>query len=302
MRVISRQDDPTPGEPQGRPRIRMVRCGIVSTRLFGGFALSNCSWPLGQLILENDSVVVGPSLASFAMTGVMALALLLAVPPVGLLALLVVMVAYLAVPRWRSTMSELRVKQDIILGLGRGFLLYNSSGVAPIRVWLPRQSRLAAMLVERGINVEQVGDVIRGRSRGLHTGSLPASLLSALTGCLLLVSAGVRLLQDIPLFREAGTDPLAASLVATEIVPLTIGVLLGLSAVLMAWLSWRGRVQSRIPSAIVFGAILLVGLFLAIRSYSQAVGWMLVVLSVATLAAPLRFRGPSPGSGVTHRQ
>jgi hypothetical protein len=292
MRVISRHDDPTPGEPQGRPRTGMVRCGIVSTRLFRGFALSNCSWPLGQLILENDSVVVGPSLASFAISGVIALALLLAVPPVGLLALLVVMVAYLAVPRWRSTMSELRVKQDIVLGLGRGFLLYNSTGVAPIRVWLPRQSRLAAMLVERGIHVEQVGDVIRGRSKGLHiTGSLPASLLSALTGCLLLVSVGVRLFQDIPLFREAGTDPLAASLVATEIVPLTIGALLGLSAVLMAWLSWTGRVQSRIPSAIVFGAILLVGLFLAIRSYSQAVGWMLVVLSVATLAALLRFRG-----------
>jgi hypothetical protein len=232
----------------------------------------------------------------------MALALLLAIPPVGLLALLVVMVAYLAVPRWRSTMSELRVKQDIILGIGRGFLLYNSNGASPIRVWLPRQSRLAAMLVERGIHVEQVGDVIRGRSRGLHiTGSLLASL-SALTGCLLLVSVGVRLFQDIPLFREAGTDPLAASLVATEIAPLTIGALLGLSAVLMAWLSWTGRVQSRIPSAIVFGAILLVGLFLAIRSYSQAVGWMLVVLGVATLAALLRFRGPSLGSGVTHRQ
>jgi hypothetical protein len=213
------------------------------------------------------------------------------------------MVAYLAVPRWRSTISELRVKRDIILGLGRGFFLYNSSGVAPIRVWLPRQSRLAAMLVERGIPVEQVGDVIRGRSRGLRrTGSMPASLLSGLTGCLLLVSVGGRLFQDVPLFREAGTDPFAASLVASEIVPLTTGALLGLSAVLMAWLSWTGRVRSRIPSAIVFAAILLVGLFHVIRSYAHAVGWMLVVLSVATLVVLLRFRGPSLGSGVAHRR
>lgn len=84
--------------------------------------------------------------------------------------------------------------------------------------------------------------------------------------------------QDIPLFREAGTDPLAVSLVATEVVPLTIDALLRLSAALTAWLSFTGRVQSRILSAIVFGAI-----FLSYSSHFGAtrkgVGWMLVVLS-----------------------
>lgn len=263
--------------------------------------MSTCSWPLGQLILENDSVAVGPSSAAFAISGVLALALLVVIPPVGLLALLALMVTYLAVPRWISTISELRVQNDNVLGPGRGFLLYKRSGVAPIRVWLPRQSRLATLLVERGVHVKHTADVTRARSSGLQTGSRTASIPSALTGCLLLVSVGVRLFQDIPLFREAGLDPLAASLVATEIVPLSIGALLGLTAVLIAWLTWTDRVQSRIPSAIVFGAILLVGLFIAFWSYAQGVGWMLVVLSVATLAAQFWFRRPSVGSGAANR-
>ncbi|GAC1481217.1 MAG: hypothetical protein PVSMB9_06360 [Candidatus Dormibacteria bacterium] len=244
-----------------------------------------------------------PSLAAFAISAGLAVALLLAVPPVGLVALVVLPVAYLVAPRWRSTVSDLRAKQDDILGLRRGFLLYNTSGAAPIRVWLPRQSRLTSALAARGVQVDDVPEIIpRPAGAGQIPGSRTPCILSALTGCLLVATVGMRLVQDIPLFRAAGTDPLAASLVAAEIVPLGVGALLGLSAVVVAWLSLDGKLQSSTPPAIVFGAIMLVGLFLAFRRYAEPVGWTFVVLSLATLVAQFWSRRPLARSGFANRR
>ncbi|MDQ6879370.1 MAG: MarR family transcriptional regulator [Candidatus Dormibacteraeota bacterium] len=58
-------------------------------------------------------------------------------------------------------MSELRVKQDIILGLGRGFLLYNSSGVAPIRVWLPPAALADPSCTDQLNHMESAGLITR---------------------------------------------------------------------------------------------------------------------------------------------
>lgn len=117
-----------------------------------------------------------------------------------------------------------------------------------------------------------------------------AALLSMLTGGVLLASVGVRSLQDLPLIRAVGNDPFAVALLVTEAVPLGIAAVLGVAAALIAKRNWSGRVGNQMPALIVFGLIVLFGLFLAIRTYVEVVGWILVLLSGAALITQLLLR------------
>jgi hypothetical protein len=61
-----------------------------------------CAWPLGQTAIEGEDISVGPALDAFLLALLIAVVLLLALPPVGLIAILVVPVAYVVVLRWRA--------------------------------------------------------------------------------------------------------------------------------------------------------------------------------------------------------
>jgi hypothetical protein len=123
------------------------------------------------------------------------------------------------------------------------------------------------------------------------------SVLSGAAGALLLISAMLRLVQDVPFFQAAGplSDPVAAALVVVEAVPIGAGLLLGLCAVLIAWLTWTNKLRNGTAIGIVFALVLVGGLLLAVRGYPPAeqVGWALVFLSAATLVAYFWVREPT---------
>jgi hypothetical protein len=125
------------------------------------------------------------------------------------------------------------------------------------------------------------------------------SVLSGAAAALLLISATLRLVQDVPFFQAAGplSDPVAAALVMVEAVPIGAGLLLGLGATLIAWLTWTNKLRSGTSIGIVFGLVLVGGLLLAVRGYPPAeqVGWALVLLSAATLLAFFWLRKPTLG-------
>jgi len=133
-----------------------VRCGITSTRL-SGVSLSTCVWPLGRVIVEGELISVGPALDAFVVALSLAVVLLLVLPPVGLIAMLVILVTYLAVPRWQSAKGELGVRPDYVLGALRGFTFHNRSNDSSVGVWLPRDSRLTKLLADQGVALEQSG-------------------------------------------------------------------------------------------------------------------------------------------------
>lgn len=133
-----------------------VRCGITSTRLFG-IALNTCVWPLGQVNVEKDYITVGPSVDAFVVTLSLAVVLLLVLPPVGLIGILVILVTYLAVPRWRSATRDLTVTHDYVLGAVRGFLFRDLNNDSSLGVWLPWDSRLVRLLAEQGIPLGEAG-------------------------------------------------------------------------------------------------------------------------------------------------
>ena len=128
--------------------------------MLGRLALSTCAYPLGQVVVEDGWIRVGPATDAFAISGVLTIAALLAVPPVGLAAMLVLPLTYLTVPRWSSAFSELRVEQGRILGALTGVLLYKSGDTSSVRLWLPDRSTLVALLADCGVSL---------RSHGLET-------------------------------------------------------------------------------------------------------------------------------------
>jgi hypothetical protein len=136
--------------------------------------------------------------------------------------------------------------------------------------------------------------------RTTHKQLRAASLLGASTSALLLVSVGVRLIQDIPLFRAVGplSDPVVAALLTVEIFPLIAGAFLGVAAGLIAALSWADRLPTHALPRVVFGLVLVGGLLLGTRAYppAQQVGWAIAVLSAASLVAYFQIhprpRGP----------
>src|ERR1700730_1854943 len=123
------------------------------------------------------------------------------------------------------------------------------------------------------------------------------SVLSGAAAVLLLISATLRFVQDVSFFQAAGplSDPVAAALVVVEAVPIGAGLLLGLGAALIAWLTWTHKLRNGTVIGIVFALVFVGGLLLAVRGYPPAeqVGWGLVVLSAATLVAYFWVRKPT---------
>jgi hypothetical protein len=108
-------------------------------------------------------------------------------------------------------------------------------------------------------------------------------VLGGATGGLLLGSVAVRLVQDSRLFGSAGSDPFAAALLAVELVILGVAALLGVACLYIARRTWTGR-MGRLPTAIVFGVILLGSLLVAVRGGTGAIlAGLLAILSGATL-------------------
>jgi hypothetical protein len=121
--------------------------------------------------------------------------------------------------------------------------------------------------------------------------SFATSFLAALTAVILLSSVGLRLRDDSALFRGADlADPAAAALFTIEVVPIVVGILLGLASASIAWLNWTGRLHSRAPASIISVLTLLAGIFLVERGFGPAriVGWMLILASAASLFVELR--------------
>jgi hypothetical protein len=120
-----------------------------------GISLGICGWPLGQTAIEGGLVSVGPALDAFVVAILIAVVLLLVLPPVGLIAILVLPVAYLAVPRWRAAKAEVRVRQGFVLGAVRGFRFRKRSTDSSVGVWLPWDARLTKLLADHGVVTEQ---------------------------------------------------------------------------------------------------------------------------------------------------
>jgi hypothetical protein len=85
----------------------------------------------------------------------LAVVLLLVLPPVGLIAILVFPVAYLAVPRWQAAKTEVSVTQDFVRGAMRGFRFRNRRTDSSVGVWLPWDMRLTKLLADQGVVTEQ---------------------------------------------------------------------------------------------------------------------------------------------------
>jgi len=248
-------------------------------------------------MVEDGWIRVGPAKDAFAISGLLTIVALLAVPPVGLVALLVLPLTYLTVPRWSSAFSELRVEQGRILGALTGLLLYKSGDTTSVRLWLPDRSRLVGLLADRGI-VAEGPSTNYPMSVGSSDGRNPriTALLSGLTAGVLLASAGVRMVQDIPLLQLAARDSLYAALFASEVMVIVVAVVLGLAAAFIAGRGWTGKIEMMMPSVIVSGLILIGGVLAATYAYPPAkqVGWILVVLSGATLCVQAIGRRPHP--------
>jgi hypothetical protein len=119
-----------------------------------GISVSLCGWPLGQTAIEGDLISVGPALDAFVAAILLAVVLLLVLPPVGLIAILVLPVAYLAVPRWRAAKAEVSVTQGFILGAIRGFRFRKRGTDSSVGVWLPWDARLTKLLADHGVVTE----------------------------------------------------------------------------------------------------------------------------------------------------
>ena len=63
-----------------------------------------------------------------------------------------------------------------------------------------------------------------------------------------------------------------------------------MGAILIAYLTWRGKLRTRRPAEGFFAFMLLMGLLMSARFYSpgREVGWAVVLLSGGTLLAHLR--------------
>jgi hypothetical protein len=234
---------------------------------------------------------------AFAISGLLTIVALLAVPPLGLVALVVLPLTYLTVPRWSCAFSELRVEQGWILGALTGILLYKSGDTSSVRLWLPERSRLVGLLADRGV-VAKGPPTNDPRSVGSSDGRNPkiTALLTGLTAGVLLASAAVRMVQDIPPLKLAAGNALYAALVASEVMVIVIAVVLGLAAAFIAGRSWTRNIEMMIPSVIVSCLILIGGVIAATYAYPPArqVGWILIVLSGATLCAHAVRRRPHP--------
>jgi hypothetical protein len=117
------------------------------------------------------------------------------------------------------------------------------------------------------------------------------SFLGALTAIVLLIAAGSRGIQDLPLLRLASRDALYAGVLGIEAVALGISVALGLAAAFVAGWQWTGRIRTRRPATLVFSLVFLFGLVAAAYAYPPArqMGWIVMTLSGAALF--LLFRG-----------
>jgi hypothetical protein len=116
--------------------------------------LSVCAWPLGQTAIEGELISVGPALDAFSVALLIAVVLLLVLPPVGLIAILVVPIAYLVVPRWQAAKTDVRATQDFVRGAIRGFHFQNRSTGSSVGVWLPWDTRLTKLLAAQGVVTE----------------------------------------------------------------------------------------------------------------------------------------------------
>jgi hypothetical protein len=120
-----------------------------------GISVSICAWPLGQTTIEGELISVGPALDAFVVAILFAVALLLVQPAVGLIAIVVLPVAYLAVPRWQAAKSEVSVTQDFVLGAIPGFRFRNRRTDSSVGVWLLLDRRLTKLLASQGVVTEQ---------------------------------------------------------------------------------------------------------------------------------------------------
>jgi hypothetical protein len=120
-----------------------------------GISLSLCGCALGQTAIEGEVISVGPALDAFVVATLLAVVLLLVQPPVGLIAILVLPVAYLALPRWQAAKAEVTVTQDFVLGAIRGFRFRNRSTDSSVGVWLPWDRPLTKLLADQGVVTEQ---------------------------------------------------------------------------------------------------------------------------------------------------
>jgi hypothetical protein len=104
------------------------------------------------------------------------------------------------------------------------------------------------------------------------------------------------MVQDIPPLKLAAGNALYAALVASEVMVIVIAVVLGLAAAFIAGRSWTRNIEMMIPSVIVSCLILIGGVIAATYAYPPArqVGWILIVLSGATLCAHAVRRRPHP--------
>jgi hypothetical protein len=117
--------------------------------------LSLCGWPLGQTAIEGELISVGPALDAFVVGILLAVVLLLLQPAAGLIAIVVLPVIYLAVPRWQAAKTEVTVTQDFVLGAIRGFRFRKRSMESSVGVWLPWDARLTKLLADQGVVTEQ---------------------------------------------------------------------------------------------------------------------------------------------------
>lgn len=128
-------------------------CGIASNRALGFIGISECCWPLGQLRVTERSIEAGPFVEAFVACGVLTLMALFLVPPVGLVALLVLPIVFLVIPRWSCEAADLRVSRGSMPGTISCFVLSKSSRGVDLGIWLPQPSRLAKLMKDRGITV-----------------------------------------------------------------------------------------------------------------------------------------------------
>ena len=132
---------------------RRFLCGVASNRLVGVIGLNICAWPLAQVRLEDRLIEVGPCAKAFAAASVAVLAALLAWPVWGLVALIVLPIVYLTIPRWRCDLSELTIRRGSLPGTITSFVLAKASSDTAVGIWLPQSTRLSRLLEARGISI-----------------------------------------------------------------------------------------------------------------------------------------------------
>lgn len=115
------------------------------------------------------------------------------------------------------------------------------------------------------------------------------AITGAASAVLLTVGFVVRVIQDLPVVRDAFTssDSLAAALLLIEAVVLGVVAILAVGSGVVAWRNWVGRARSRLPGVIVFALIALGGFFFAAQGFGwvRVAGWTSIVLAGAGLIA-----------------